>query len=296
LRRGGKQALKELTLSASLWPVLGDVPVSDRLSKEGRKELKKPDAFVAWGRKKVEELAGSTRQISILVGVIVLGVFGWYGFTRWQAGQSEKAWEAFYEAYKIEEPGRWAALEKMYADNSGSRAGSYAAVVLGDHFLSLAKATVDKQLEVTPPAAAAGKGAKKSEPNFAVNLTALPVEKENSAKAAEWYTKASKFSGLASEEKQLLEINVANAYEIAGELKKADEAYQAAAKTSAVSKGLAMMSTGRVAEMQGQKDRAVQIYQDIIKEFSGTEKNREYERLAQSALRRVQTRLFNEPK
>jgi tetratricopeptide (TPR) repeat protein len=270
--------------------------VSDRLSKEGRKELKKPDAFVAWGRKRVEELAGSTRQISILVGAILVGVLAGTVTRAGKRARAKRPGEAFYEAYKVEEPGRWAALEKNVRRSFRQPCGILRGSCFGRSFSVFGQNDGRQAVGVTPPAAAAGKGAKNSEPNFAVNLTALPVEKENSAKAAEWYGKASKFGGLASEEKQLLEINVANAYEIAGDLKKADEAYQAAAKTSVVSKGLAMMSTGRVAEMQGQKDRAVQIYQDIIKEFSGTEKNREYERLAQSALRRVQTRLFNEPK
>ena len=270
--------------------------MSDRLSKEDRKGLKKPDAFVAWGRKKVEQLlVGHGQRVLILVAVAVATVFGAYGYTRWKAHLSEMAWEEFYNAYKADEPARWEALSKMYTAHSGTRAGSYAAVLIADHHLQLAKTKVEKDLEASV-AATADKAGKKKDPLFEVNLTTLPTEKENSTKAAEWYVKSKSFSGLLPEERQLIEINIANSQEIAGDLKAAEASYQAAAALNPMSKGLAMLNVGRVAEMQGQKDRAIKVYEEIAKEFSGNEKNREYERLAQSALRRVQSRLLTDGK
>lgn len=266
--------------------------MSDRLSKEGRKDLKRPDAFVAWGRKQAEKFLSNGRRVLILVAIILVGAFGWYGYGRYQIAQSEQAWEQFYEATKGDEAARLAGLEKMYQTHGNTRAGSFAAVMLADHYLQLAKSTVEKQLEAT---VSADKG-KKKDSVFEVNLAAVPTEKENSVKAGDWYSKAKQFSGLLPEERQLIEINIGNAQEIAGDLKTAEATYATAAGMSPISKGLAMLGQGRVIEMQGDRERAVKQYQDITKEFSGTEKNREYERLAQSALRRVQSRLMTDGK
>lgn len=209
-----------------------------------RKTLKNPDAFVQKGTKILGNLSKS--KIGI-VPILVLGLVisvGFYFFDQWEQSREEKAWSQYYLANKAEVKEKWDKLKGVYSTWPKSRAGMLASVDLGDHFFDETKAELNKDKS----------------------------KMESSAQSAvEWYGKALEYSKLLPVEKQLLFINRANAFELQSKWNESIIDYEKASNLTGPGKGLALLGIGRSREAQGEKEKAIEVYEKLFTEYASSE-------------------------
>jgi len=230
-----------------------------------RKQLKQADGFVTRGRNAVAWVAGSrVRVIPLLLLALGMGL-AWNGYQWWQTGRLEESWDHFARAFRLPEPQRTEDLKTVYARFRSSRPGYFAALALADHFFEEAR----KEKLKDPSTGDA-----------------------NAAQAVEWYRSATVFKGLLSTETQLLHVDIGAALELRGKLDEAMGEYRMAADVAGGDgKPLALLGIGRVHELKGERDKAIEAYERITVDFATSE----YARHARNLLRRLKSPLFGAP-
>jgi tetratricopeptide (TPR) repeat protein len=230
-----------------------------------RKELKRPDEFVTQGRHVLELFVG--HQTKILYGLVLVGVIflGWYFYDWKKSSLNEQGWSDYFQVLKAPESERWEKMKKLAADFKSSPAGQFAAVQLADHYFDEAKKESEKNTKEVAP---------------------------SSGFAVEWYSTALKYSKLSENEKGVLLINRAGAYEMALKWDEALNDYSDSARLGFEGKPLALLGQARVYEVKKENPRAIEIYEKVSADFLNTE----YGRLAKNYLRRLKSSLFTEPK
>lgn len=226
-----------------------------------RKAIKGPDEFQKKGRVFLHYLIDQrVRFLSVIiaVGVGVAAVLGWDSFT---GNRLDKGWVAYDQAVKAPETERWDKLKTMYGEWGNTRPTYFAAVTLADHFFDDAKKELLK--DPTKPVSSAGS-------------------------AIEWYTKAMQFDGALPSEKQLLTINLGNAYELQQKYDDALASYNKAVDMEGGARGYALLNVARAQELRGDTAKAVDTYQKVSVDFINTE----YAKVAKNQLRRMKSPLF----
>lgn len=235
----------------------------DKNPKLDRKELKRPDQFVARGQQFFQFLMARRRRFGpVLIGGVVL-VAVVYLFDWWSDQRLAKAWVEYNKVAKVAGTGRLDKLKHFHAENGNARPGYFAAVALGDYYLDEAR-----------------KQALKKDGNPA----------ETGRLAVDWYGRALEFRGLISGEKQLLYLDRGAAKEVLKQLDEAFKDYQMAVDFGGEPAGLALINMGRLHEMKGEAAKAEEIYKKISTDYVNTE----YAKLAKSLLRRMTSPLFQE--
>lgn len=230
-----------------------------------RKTLKTPDQFVARGTNFLAGFLGHRNLVMGVLGVGLLGVVGYYLMQWKKSSDLDKAWRAYAEAVKSPEPARWDALKKVADANIQTRAGQFAASQVGDHFFDEARKEIFKDEKVVST---------------------------NAVQSAEWYSKALSFSGLIPSEKALLLVNRGGSYEMSKKLNEAMKDFEAATQLGAQVKPLAMLSQGRIYEMQDNKAKAIELYEKVSSDFINTE----YSKMAKNYIRRLKSPMLAESK
>lgn len=230
-----------------------------------RKELNRPDEFVTQGRHVLELFV--EHQTKILYGLLTVGVIflGWYFYDWRKSSLNEQGWTEYFQVVKAPEGERWEKMKKLASDFNSSPVGQFAAVQLADHYFDEAKKESEKNSK--EPSSSAGA-------------------------AVEWYSNALKNPKLTENEKGVLLINRAGAYEMAQKWDEALNNYSDAVRIGFEGKPLALLGQARVYEIKKENPRAVEIYEKVSADFLNTE----YGRLAKGYLRRLKSSLFVEPK
>jgi tetratricopeptide (TPR) repeat protein len=237
----------------------------EKTPKIDRKELKRPDQFVAKGQAAFAFLLEKRRRfLPVLIGGALL-IGGVYLFDYWTEQKLEKSWSEYNRILKLTGQERLDGFKVFHTDHGSSRPGYFAAVFIADSYYDDAK-------------------------KEAVKKDGKP--QEAATQAVSWYGRALEFSGLLSDEKQLLYVDRGGAKEILGQLDDAMKDYQMGADFGGEPAGLALLNIGRLHEMKGDKSKAEEIYKKIGADFGNTE----YARLAKGLLRRMTSPLWQETK
>lgn len=227
-----------------------------------RKQLKTPDEFVKKGTEVFGSMVSHRKQILPLGILVFLGAVGFYGYQWWESSRSDKAWKAYYEATKSSEPKKWEDLKNITQQYNQTRPMLFAAVNLADHHFEEAKKAALKENNAIPADATA---------------------------SAEWYSKALEFKALLPNEKQLLFINRAGALEMQKKYDEALASLKSAEELGTDLKGLALLNTGRVLELKGEKQKAIETYEKVGADFLNTE----YAKMAKNYARRLKSPLLS---
>ena len=203
--------------------------------------------------------------MTVIAIVLASIVIGWNGVSWWMSSRAEKGWVAYNEAMKAPEAQRWELLKKVYTEQGKSRATTFAAVALADHYFDEAKKELAK----------------------AANANA-----SSAGLAVEWYGKALEFKALVFSEKQLLWVNSGKAYEIQKKYDEALKNYKTAADLGGDLKAYAMLNEARVMELKSDTPKAIETYEKISTDFLNTE----YGKMAKNYLRRLKSPMLGSQK
>ncbi|MEZ4750509.1 MAG: tetratricopeptide repeat protein, partial [Bdellovibrionota bacterium] len=188
----------------------------------------------------------------------------YYSYSWWSQRQLNQGWLGYLEVSKMEKPEeKWAAMAGFFDKTSNLRPRFQAAIDLGDHYFAELKAAAEDPKKEKP-----------TDENLAVK----------------WYSNALSYGGLVPMERQLVLINLGQAYDLTGDRENAKAQYEAAAAVDSEAKGLAILNVGRVYELMGDSGKAKENYEKVVKDFAGTE----YARLAKNYQRAIDSPLVKE--
>ena len=227
------------------------------MEKTDKKELKRPDAFVSRGRAVFEFFAVRRERFTpVLVAGATLLV-GMYVWDWWEGQATERAWATLAQTLKLpeEKDERWTALKAAYDSKLRGRAQYFAAVDLADHYFEMAKKKPNKE-------------------------TQAPADQ-----AVDWYSKALAFKTLLPAERQMMQLNRGESYELLERWDEALKDYEAAAEKAVEGKPLALLAMARAYEAKGNTEKSVETYSRIAADYSGTE----YAKVAKNHERRLKS-------
>ncbi len=230
-----------------------------------RKELNRPDEFLQQGRHVLELMAGYQTQILSGIATIAVIAAGAYFYSWKMDSKNEQGWKEFAQVMKSSETERWDRFKKLAEDYSSVALGQFVAVQLADHYFDEAKKLLEK------------------DPKSSSSSSALSIE---------WYSNALKYSKLSPNEKGVLLINRAGAYELVQKWDEAMNDYAESAKIGFEGKPIALLGQARVYEVKKDSAKAIETYEKISADFLNTE----YGKIAKSYLRRLKSPLFGESK
>ncbi len=236
-----------------------------------RKALKKPDGFVQLGLRALGALFQERNYVMGALVCVALAAAAYYGYSAWNRRVLARDWLAYYQAETAKESEQVAKYKQAYENGGKTRAAFLAAVALGDHYFQSAQSKVQ---------AATGKDL---EPSLSLDQAA-----QNSV---DWYRKAGEFSFLLQAEKDLLTLNLGQAFELQGKADEAQSVYQKVADGNGPSRAMALLSVGRIWEAKKNSEKAKATYQAVATDFANTE----YAKIAKNYLRRMDSPLLANP-
>lgn len=214
------------------------------------------------GAEVVGSLVSYRKQVSLLGILIFLGAIGFYSYQWWESNHADKAWRLYYSASQITDTKKWDELKNVVTQYNQTRPMFFAAVHLADHHFEEAKKAVLKDANVVPA---------------------------DAGTAADWYAKALEYKGLLLSEKQLLLVNRAGALEMQKKYDEALAALKTAEELGTELRALALLNTGRVLELKGDKAHAIETFEKVGADFLNTE----YAKTAKNHARRLKSPLLS---